>query len=86
MNNLAKLVIEFIAALLPRDDRETVLGDQAELGTSFGSALLDVTGLVALRAWSSFLLAAGTLPTRIAYAVAVVALGYWFGLNVATAE
>jgi hypothetical protein len=86
MTTLLTRVIELIARLLPRDDREAVLGDQAELGTSPAGAFLDVVSLVALRATSRMVQAFGILLRAIVYTVVILVLGYWFGLHVSIAE
>src|SRR5258705_13588811 len=63
-------VVEAFARLLPRNDREAVLGDLMDAGESFGRALFDVFGLIVRRqvalwkSWRPWLAAFGlALPS-----------------------
>ena len=86
MTRLVVHVIELIARLLPRDDREAVLGDQAELRTPPAGAVLDVISLVAGRATLRTAMALGILLRAIVYTAVILILAYWFGFHMATAE
>jgi TRAP-type C4-dicarboxylate transport system permease large subunit len=79
-------VIALVARLLPRDDREAVLGDQAELRTPPAGAALEVISLVAGRATLRTVTALGILLRATVYTAVILILGYWFSLHMATAE
>lgn len=49
MTNFCWRLVDLLSRMLKRDERDAVLGDQAESGVSGGQALRDLLGLIARR-------------------------------------